>query len=158
MDGSGRRVSVARGRGGYFQGLTQGSYGPPPDSRNAGVGFFEGHANPCANCRVIWARTHGGALPTEAGLKILEQLSAVPWSDNARVSGYHKGLRRLGPCWSGLGSCSVVVGFQQGFVCFRRCGNSLLVEQLCQELTSAKATLSIGWMTILFHCGVTGSC
>ena len=41
--------------------------------------FLEGKSNPFAYCRVVWTQTHGGALPSEAGLEILEQLSAVPW-------------------------------------------------------------------------------
>lgn len=40
--------------------------------------FREGRANPFAYCRVVWARTHGGALPSEAGLEILEQLADAP--------------------------------------------------------------------------------
>lgn len=40
--------------------------------------FVQGKANPFASCRVIWTRTHGGALPSEAGLEILEQLASVP--------------------------------------------------------------------------------
>ena len=40
--------------------------------------FLEGKANPFARCRVVWARTHGGALPSEAGLEIIEQLSDLP--------------------------------------------------------------------------------
>lgn len=42
--------------------------------------FVQGKANPFASCRVIWTRTHGGALSSEAGLEILEQLAGVPCS------------------------------------------------------------------------------
>lgn len=42
--------------------------------------FLEGSANPFASCRVVWAHTHGGALPSEAGLEILEHLADVPGS------------------------------------------------------------------------------
>jgi hypothetical protein len=43
--------------------------------------FLEGEKSPFAFCRVVWAHTHGSALPSEAGLEILEQLSAIPGSE-----------------------------------------------------------------------------
>lgn len=42
--------------------------------------FLEGKQDPFAYCRIVWAQTHGGALPSESGLEILEQLSAIPCS------------------------------------------------------------------------------
>ncbi|MEJ2008950.1 MAG: PilZ domain-containing protein [Acidobacteriota bacterium] len=38
--------------------------------------FLTGRARPFARCRVVWAQTHGDALPSEAGLEILEGVSA----------------------------------------------------------------------------------
>lgn len=43
--------------------------------------FVEGKPKPFAYCRVVWVQTHGSALPSEAGLEILEQLSAIPCSE-----------------------------------------------------------------------------
>lgn len=40
--------------------------------------FLEGNSNPFAHCRVVWAQTHGAALPSEAGLEIIEHLTDVP--------------------------------------------------------------------------------
>lgn len=45
--------------------------------------FLGKERNPFAFCRVVWAHTHGGALPSEAGLEILEQISKVPTPDLA---------------------------------------------------------------------------
>lgn len=42
--------------------------------------FHEGLATPFARCRVVWAQTHGSALPSEAGLEILE---GQPWNPAA---------------------------------------------------------------------------
>lgn len=50
--------------------------------------FLEGHVKPFARCRVVWSRSRGGALPSEAGLEILERLPSRaapvlrqgPWS------------------------------------------------------------------------------
>lgn len=36
--------------------------------------FLEGNSKPFACCRVVWTRSHGDALPSEAGLEILERL------------------------------------------------------------------------------------
>lgn len=36
--------------------------------------FLEGNSRPFVCCRVVWARSHGDALPSEAGLEILERL------------------------------------------------------------------------------------
>lgn len=36
--------------------------------------FLEGSTRPFAWCRVVWARSHGDSLPSEAGLEILEQM------------------------------------------------------------------------------------
>ena len=41
--------------------------------------FLEGKESPFAFCRVVWAQTHGGALPSEAGLEVLEQLADMPF-------------------------------------------------------------------------------
>lgn len=51
--------------------------------------FLQGKADPFAYCRVVWAQTHGGALPSEAGLEILEQLSAIPCSGQAEAANCH---------------------------------------------------------------------
>lgn len=51
--------------------------------------FLEGKANPFACCRVVWAQTHGGALPSEAGLEILEQLEDIPGSGQPEFPGRH---------------------------------------------------------------------
>ena len=40
--------------------------------------FQGGKKNPFAFCRVVWTQTHGGALPSEAGLEILERMSKGP--------------------------------------------------------------------------------
>jgi PilZ domain len=40
--------------------------------------FQVGGKRPFAFCRVVWAQTHGGALPSEAGLEILERMSNLP--------------------------------------------------------------------------------
>lgn len=45
--------------------------------------FIGKESSPFAFCRVVWAPTHGGALPSEAGLEILEQVSKVPPPDLA---------------------------------------------------------------------------
>jgi PilZ domain len=45
--------------------------------------LLEGQAKPFACCRVVWAQTHGGALPSEAGLEILEN---PPWIPTARMN------------------------------------------------------------------------
>ena len=42
--------------------------------------FLEGKESPFAYCRVVWAHTHGSALPSEAGLEVLEQLSDMPFA------------------------------------------------------------------------------
>jgi len=34
--------------------------------------FLEGQANQPNRCRVVWAQTHGSAVPSEAGLEILD--------------------------------------------------------------------------------------
>lgn len=34
--------------------------------------FYEGKKKPFARCRVVWATTHGSAVPSEAGLEILD--------------------------------------------------------------------------------------
>jgi len=44
--------------------------------------FLEGEPNPSARCRVVWAQTHGSALPSEAGLEIL---GGVPWPPTPHV-------------------------------------------------------------------------
>ena len=44
--------------------------------------FLEGRASPSARCRVVWAQTHGSALPSEAGLEIL---GGVPWPPTSRM-------------------------------------------------------------------------
>lgn len=44
--------------------------------------FLIGQAMPYARCRVVWAQTHGGALPSEAGLEILER---GPWQPMSRL-------------------------------------------------------------------------
>jgi hypothetical protein len=45
--------------------------------------------SPFAFCRVVWTQTHGGALPSEAGLEILEPMSKGPGAhlNLARVRG-----------------------------------------------------------------------
>ena len=43
--------------------------------------FREGQTHPFAYCRVVWAHTHGSDLPSEAGLEILQQISATPSVD-----------------------------------------------------------------------------
>jgi PilZ domain len=40
--------------------------------------FHGGEKSPFAFCRVVWTQTHGGALPSEAGLEILERMSKGP--------------------------------------------------------------------------------
>jgi hypothetical protein len=40
--------------------------------------FHEGQGRPFARCRVVWAQTHGAALPSEAGLEILERHPMLP--------------------------------------------------------------------------------
>lgn len=42
--------------------------------------FHDGQPIPFARCRVVWAHTHGSALPSEAGLEILE---GQPWQTAA---------------------------------------------------------------------------
>lgn len=37
--------------------------------------FLEGRKDPFARCRVVWSTTHGGALPSESGLEILDSPS-----------------------------------------------------------------------------------
>lgn len=44
--------------------------------------FLSGQVRPYARCRVVWAQTHGGALPSEAGLEILEH---APWHPVSRL-------------------------------------------------------------------------
>lgn len=34
--------------------------------------FLRGAGRPCASCRVVWTRSSGGALPSDAGLEIQE--------------------------------------------------------------------------------------
>jgi PilZ domain len=53
--------------------------------------FLEGKENPFAFCRVVWAQTHGGALPSEAGLEVLEQLSDMPFTGHSETSGVIEG-------------------------------------------------------------------
>jgi PilZ domain len=40
--------------------------------------FHGGEKSPFAFCRVVWTQTHGGALPSEAGLEILKGVSKSP--------------------------------------------------------------------------------
>lgn len=40
--------------------------------------FWGKERNPLAFCRVVWTQTHGGALPSESGLEILDRLAALP--------------------------------------------------------------------------------
>lgn len=57
--------------------------------------FLEGSTKPFASCRVVWSRSRGGGLPSEAGLQILERLpsrsapvlQSGSWSAAARSSG-----------------------------------------------------------------------
>jgi len=44
--------------------------------------FVAGQARPFVRCRVVWAQTHGDALPSEAGLEILEN---APWRATPRL-------------------------------------------------------------------------
>lgn len=44
--------------------------------------FLAGQMRPYARCRVVWAQTHGEALPSEAGLEILER---APWHPISRL-------------------------------------------------------------------------
>jgi PilZ domain len=75
--------------------------------------FLEGKENPFAFCRVVWAQTHGGALPSEAGLEVLEQLSDMPIVGHAETQGFLKGRRIFDPigctsCRSGISGCPMV--------------------------------------------------
>lgn len=36
--------------------------------------FVEGRDEPFARCRVVWSVTHGSAVPSEAGLEIIDQM------------------------------------------------------------------------------------
>lgn len=40
--------------------------------------FWGKERNAFAFCRVVWTQTHGGALPSEAGLEILERMATPP--------------------------------------------------------------------------------
>lgn len=44
--------------------------------------FLAGRARPFARCRVVWAQTHGDALPSVAGLEIVENAS---WHSTPRL-------------------------------------------------------------------------
>lgn len=87
---------VCRGRAGGFQApagvvdISQGGIrvrtGPPLIPGRLVHVFVEGRPNPFAYCRVVWSQTHGGALPSEAGLEILEQLFAIPHSGATHAS------------------------------------------------------------------------
>jgi len=90
---------VCAGKGGDFQApagvvdVSQGGLrvrtGPPLITGRFVHVFLEGKGNPFAYCRVVWTQTHGGALPSEAGLEILEQLSAIPCSGQAQATNSH---------------------------------------------------------------------
>lgn len=45
--------------------------------------FLAGRARPFAHCRVVWSQSHGGALPSVAGLEIV---GSSPWSASARLN------------------------------------------------------------------------
>lgn len=40
--------------------------------------FWGKERSPFAFCRVVWTQTHGGALPSESGLEILDRVAPLP--------------------------------------------------------------------------------
>lgn len=51
----------------------------PPLIAGRFIHVFHGReSSPFAFCRVVWTETHGGALPSQAGLEILQRLANLP--------------------------------------------------------------------------------